>query len=325
LFRQRIREQRIRDCHGDLHLEHIHITPRTLCIYDCIEFNDRLRYVDIANDAAFLAMDLDHNGRPDLSRHFAQAMAEALEDPGLLELMDFYKCYRACVRGKVESFRFGAQETAEIERRRAREAAQAYFRLALQYAVAGSQPLVLMVMGRVASGKSFLAGALAHELGWELLSSDRMRKELFNVPINDRGDAGALAQLYSRSATNRTYKALFERAAAHLRKGRGVVVDATFSRRDQRRFFREKLDSIGAAYCFVEVCAGEATRRKRLRQRDGRAGEISDARIEDVDAIDGIYEEPAEFLGKKLVRVRSTGRPVHTLTQTVLLRVASSC
>ena len=69
LFETRIREQRIRDCHGDLHLEHIHISPATLSIYDCIEFNDRFRYIDVANDVAFLAMDLDFHGRPDLSRN----------------------------------------------------------------------------------------------------------------------------------------------------------------------------------------------------------------------------------------------------------------
>ena len=110
LFESRVRERRIGDCHGDLHLDHIHLTPTQLSIYDCIEFNDRFRYIDHANDIAFLAMDFDYQGRRDLSRSLTKRMADALCDQGILELMDFYKCYRAFVRGKVDSLQSaGAQ------------------------------------------------------------------------------------------------------------------------------------------------------------------------------------------------------------------------
>jgi uncharacterized protein len=157
LFESRIREQRIRDCHGDLHLEHIHISPATVSIYDCIEFNDRFRYIDVANDVAFLAMDLDFHGQTDLSRQFTGRIIEALNDQGMVRLMDFYKCYRAYVRGKVESFHQGAPGLHERERKDSRVRAERYFRLALQYAVSGSEPMALIVMGRVAAGKSSLA------------------------------------------------------------------------------------------------------------------------------------------------------------------------
>ena len=99
LFAARVREQRIRDCHGDLHLDHIHLTPERLTIYDCIEFNDRFRYIDVANDAAFLAMDFDFHERPDLSRHFAVRMATLLGDPGLLRTPRFLQMLpRLCAR-----------------------------------------------------------------------------------------------------------------------------------------------------------------------------------------------------------------------------------
>src|SRR6266536_1643180 len=116
LFASRIQDKWIRDCHGDLHLEHIHLTPRALHIYDCIEFNDRLRYVDVANDVAFLAMDLDYEGRPDFARHFVAHMAEALGDRRMLQLIDFYKCYRAYVRGKVETLHSVTHAAPEAER-----------------------------------------------------------------------------------------------------------------------------------------------------------------------------------------------------------------
>ncbi|MDW8366766.1 MAG: hypothetical protein RMK49_13050 [Abditibacteriales bacterium] len=126
LFESRVREGWIRDGHGDLHTAHIHISPQTLHIYDCVEFNDRLRYVDVASDVAFLAMDLDFHGRADLSRHFVACMARALGDDNMLRLMDFYKCYRAYVRGKVESLRSREREMPKGERAESRARAAVF-------------------------------------------------------------------------------------------------------------------------------------------------------------------------------------------------------
>jgi uncharacterized protein len=103
LFRERIQQHRIRDCHGDLHLDHVHITPEATTIFDCIEFNDRFRFIDIANDLAFLAMDFDFEGKHELGNLFLRNAARAFRDPAMLKLANFYKCYRAFVRGKVES------------------------------------------------------------------------------------------------------------------------------------------------------------------------------------------------------------------------------
>ena len=115
----RIREQSIRDCHGDLHLEHVHLAPEMLSIYDCIEFNDRFRYIDVANDIAFLAMDFDYHGRPTVL-YFIVRLADALGDCGMLGLMDFYKCDRAYVRGKVESVGQSEVDVSDSERKESR-------------------------------------------------------------------------------------------------------------------------------------------------------------------------------------------------------------
>ena len=103
LLEQRRREGRIVDAHGDLRLEHIHADRDGLCIYDCIEFSERLRTIDTASDIAFLAMDLDYAGCHDLARYFVTEMARALDDSTLDGVIDFYACYRAYVRAKVES------------------------------------------------------------------------------------------------------------------------------------------------------------------------------------------------------------------------------
>jgi aminoglycoside phosphotransferase family enzyme len=138
LFRQRIREHRIRDCHGDLHMKNICLTD-PVAIFDCIEFNPRFRYGDVAADIDFLAMDLDFHGFRDLSRYFVERFAAASRDPELLQALDFYKCYRAYVRGKIHAFTAQDPGQGQDARERARSTAQAYFALAGEYAEAGAR------------------------------------------------------------------------------------------------------------------------------------------------------------------------------------------
>jgi len=132
LFHKRVAGGRIRDCHGDLHAAHICFTD-DICIYDCIEFNDRFRYCDVASEVAFLAMDLDHYGRADLSRCFVNVYVARSQDKELLKLLNFYKCYRAYVRGKVESFKLDDPHIPDEERARALSTARSYFDLAESY------------------------------------------------------------------------------------------------------------------------------------------------------------------------------------------------
>jgi len=151
LFGKRIREDRIRDCHGDLHAAHVCFTDDTrlparritlagepspggqVCIYDCIEFNDRFRYSDVASEVAFLAMDLDRYQQAGLSRHLVDTYVDLSHDEELLRLLDFYKCYRAYVRGKVESFKLDDPYIPEEEKAKVLTAALGYFQLAESY------------------------------------------------------------------------------------------------------------------------------------------------------------------------------------------------
>ena len=138
LFLKRIREGRIRDCHGDLHMKNICLADG-IYIFDCIEFNPRFRYGDVAADIDFLAMDLDFHGLEDLSRDFVQGFAAASRDPELLMMLDFYKCYRAYVRGKINGFAAQDPELSPTARDQAEKTAQAYFALAGRYAEAGAR------------------------------------------------------------------------------------------------------------------------------------------------------------------------------------------
>lgn len=138
LFLRRIEEGRIRDCHGDLHMRNICLADG-IYIFDCIEFNPRFRYGDVAADIDFLAMDLDFHGFRDLSRYLVEGYAEAAGDPDLLVMLDFYKCYRAYVRGKINAFAAGEGELPPEARKEAKSLAQAYFHLAGEYAREGAR------------------------------------------------------------------------------------------------------------------------------------------------------------------------------------------
>ncbi len=132
LFNKRIKDGRIRDCHGDLHAAHVCLS-NGIYIYDCIEFNDRFRYGDVASEVAFLAMDLDRFQRADLSRAFVTAYVRLSQDKELLQLLNFYKCYRAYVRGKVANFMLDDPHISEKEKTSALAAARSYFELAESY------------------------------------------------------------------------------------------------------------------------------------------------------------------------------------------------
>jgi aminoglycoside phosphotransferase family enzyme len=134
IFHRRIAAGRIRDCHGDLRLEHI-FWGNEISIFDCIEFNERFRYTDTAADIAFLAMDLDYHGKEDLSGHLIQSYIQRSADQDLVKVLEFYKCYRAYVRGKVESFRLDDPNMPEKEKKEALKRAQKYFSLSHRYAL----------------------------------------------------------------------------------------------------------------------------------------------------------------------------------------------
>ncbi|MEN8139617.1 MAG: hypothetical protein ABFR97_00155 [Thermodesulfobacteriota bacterium] len=124
----------VRDCHGDLYSANICLAPDQVYIFDCIEFNERFRYHDVASDVAFLAMDLDFRGLTDLSSYFIESFVARSGDEGLREVLNFYKCYRAYVRGKIGLFTAHAPEVDGATQAAALDAAAKYFGLAHSYA-----------------------------------------------------------------------------------------------------------------------------------------------------------------------------------------------
>jgi aminoglycoside phosphotransferase family enzyme/predicted kinase len=328
-FHERIQKHRILDCHGDLHLDHVHLTPEATTIFDCIEFNDRFRFIDIANDLAFLAMDFDFKGRSDLGNMFLRNAARELGDAGMLKIANFYKCYRAFVRAKVESIQATEKETTnpqEHEKRAAR-----YFRLAFRYAVGGSEPFILVVMGGVGTGKSTIAKRLASELNWPVFSSDEIRKTLTGVPLTQRTVPELRNKIYSAQMTRRTYRELAKDALAAigcsrgrrprpLQPSKGVILDATFSTRALRKFLRDECMKANVSIQFIELDVSPDEIKNRLKLRDEKTAETSDARLEDFEKLKTAYQPPSE-LASDLIRV-STISSVSDTVKAALLRLA---
>ncbi len=245
LFGSRINEGRVRDCHGDLRLQHVYILDeyRTgeqselpqMAILDGIEFNERFRYSDVACEIAFLTMELDVLDRPDLSRVFVESYIAETGDHALLELLPFYSCYRACVRGKVLGFQLDELEVLEEQRKLAGEQAADFFKLAASYLGGSTSPTLMLVGGLMGTGKTTLALTLRRQLGWTLYASDTVRKSLAHIdpaqPIAEAFGQG----LYSKEWTARTYNALIDKASSTLASGHSVLLDASFVRRADRQ------------------------------------------------------------------------------------------
>jgi len=276
LFNKRVKEGRIRDCHGDLHAAHICFTD-DICIYDCIEFNDRFRYCDVASEMAFLAMDLDHYGRADLSRALVKAYVAGSGDKEMLKLLGFYKSYRAYVRGKVESFKLDDPYISKGEKEETQDIAASYFDLARAYTRA--KPVLFITVGLVGTGKTTLAQALAKRLGLVIITSDITRKQLAGVPLTEHRFEGLDGGIYSAELSRKTYDKIFSGAGDILVEGGSVVLDASFIKAEERLKAKRVAEEAGADFFIIECTLDEANIKKRLERRL-KEGSVSDGRWE---------------------------------------------
>ncbi len=298
----------VRDGHGDLHSEHISIADDGMIqIFDCLEFNEDLRLADVACDLAFLAMDLDFNGRHDFSTALVRLSSRTLDDPALPKMISYYQNYRACVRAKVELLHSVAETAGDAERHQAQITALRYLRLALRYALVGTERCIVAFMGGVASGKSFLAEQLSNLTEWTVLSSDRIRKSLAGVELHHRGSESERSQLYHPAMSELVYRRLQEDALSELGQASGVILDATFSRQTDRSALQAFCNDSKIELLWVEAFAAESVIRERLAQRSLRSDVVSDARAEDFEMLAARYESPSEFTAERLIRIETDG------------------
>ncbi|MEK6776308.1 MAG: AAA family ATPase [bacterium] len=305
LLRKRMQENKIRDGHGDIRMEHICIDD-PIVIFDCVEFNRRFRYIDVASDLAFLAMDLDFHKARDLSRHLVRTYVDYTHDLDLLKLIRFYKCYRAYVRGKVESFNYNDTHLPDEERKAALASAQAYFTLADSYA--GGRPYLMIMTGLTGTGKTTVAEPLSREMDAALFQSDRIRKELADIPVEEHRFESFDQGIYSAEFTRRTYQALMHKAEEALKNQQSVIMDATFLKKEDRVQAYRIAEQIGVPFFVIEVTCPEQEVERRLSLRLQQAGVSSDGRWEIYQAQKQTAEPVTEVPAENKIRIDSSDK-----------------
>jgi aminoglycoside phosphotransferase family enzyme/predicted kinase len=268
-FLRRKAEGRVRACHGDLHSANITTVGGHVEVFDCIEFNDSLRWTDVLNDLAFICMDLQAHGLGGLAARLLNGYLERGGDYEGLAVLRYYQVECALVRWKVASLPQGGAGPDGA-------GAARYRRFALQSLRPGPAAL-LILHGVSGSGKSTLARSLVELLGAVQVRADVERKRLHGLDPCLPAAAGVDAGLYAPAATRATYARLRLLAAAVVRAGLPALVDATFLRRQQRQLFRTLADALGVPFFIVDLRAGEATLRARVAARAEAGGDPSDA------------------------------------------------
>jgi aminoglycoside phosphotransferase family enzyme/predicted kinase len=268
-----------RDAHGDLHLDHVYwfpeqAPPGDLVVVDCIEFNDRFRFIDPVADMAFAYMDFLFHGRADLANVFAEQYFRASGDEEGRALLPLYTAYRAAVRGSVEGLHCAEAEISDEEKTVKLEQARRHWLLALAALEEPQRrPCLVLIGGLPGTGKSTLAQGLSARAGFTWIRSDEVRKELVELPIDQLVPADSRADLYHPEHTERTYRTCLHRAQELLFEGNRVLVDATFREERQRCAFLDAARAWGVPAILFLCRAEPPAVRQRLAARHGDASD----------------------------------------------------
>jgi aminoglycoside phosphotransferase family enzyme/predicted kinase len=260
LFAQRVAAGRIVDGHGDLICDDIFCLDDGPRVLDCLEFDDRLRYLDGLDDIAFLAMDLEKLGAARWGRLLIDRYADFAGDPAPASLRHHYVAYRAFVRVKVQCLRHAQGDRGAVVD------ARAYADIAIRHLHEGAVRM-MVVGGLPGAGKSTVAGLIADRLGAVLLSSDRLRKELNGIDPLIRSPQSYRGGLYDPDHTGRTYRELLQRAAELLGRGESVVLDASWTNAAFRVDAATTANQVHSDLLQFECWAPPELRRKRLAAR----------------------------------------------------------
>jgi aminoglycoside phosphotransferase family enzyme/predicted kinase len=264
-FAKRKLTEHIRACHGDLHLRNMAWIDNQPVLFDCIEFNPSLRIIDTINDIAFLTMDLDVRGQNFFSWVFLDAYMQHSGDFNGLTGLRFYQVYRAMVRAKVAAIQLSQNQ--QEKQQPLLDLLSSYLHLAMTYIKTPKAQLIL-THGLSGSGKSTFVNKLAPHIGALCLHSDRERK---------RSPASMNTDLYTSRAREKTYTQLAQHTENMLMQGINVIVDATFTRKQDRQIFQRIADKERRPLTILDFQLSEQTLRNRLRHRSTSTAELSDA------------------------------------------------
>ena len=298
--------------HGDLRAEHVFIERGVVRVIDCAELAPRLREVDAGADLSFLVMDLEMRGRPDLAAELIHAYRGAGGDPGPGSLICFHAAQRAWIRAKVDVIRGQEAAPGSPVASVATGGAQRLARCARRLAWGARRPILIVVCGPAASGKTTLATKMGEVSALPVLSSDRVRKGLAGLRPTDRGGD----DLYTREFNQATYAELGRLAAHELRLGRGGIIDATFRHRADRDSFTRETVGMHPQPIFVECHAPAAVTARWAAARAADRERVSDATATIAEHQRFEFEPLDEVSPRRHLAVR-TDRPVDEALGTI--------
>jgi uncharacterized protein len=319
LLEKRVISHKIRDCHGDLHLEHICITDEIIA-FDCIEFNERFRFGDVAAEVAFLTMDLDFNGYPQQAEFFVKSYLAYSGDTDMLILLNFYRCYYAYVRGKVISFRLDQRDIPADDRSRIAGTARSYFDLAYTYAARLEEPVLILTTGLMGCGKSYQARHLAARLGARTIRTDVLRKELLQINPTQRHHVEFGQGIYSDDISRLTYDKAYEIAGCAIKAGEPVIIDASFKKRSERQKAMQMAQKLDIPFYVIECTCRDEIVKIRLEKRALEKTNASDGRWEIFQEQKRDFDEITEVPAANYFKIETSENP-EILRQEIIRRI----
>ena len=272
-FEQRKRNGFIRECHGDMHLRNLVWIDDKAMAFDCIEFNSKLRWIDVISEVAFLVMDLKDRQQHQLANRFLNSYMEITGDYSGLSVLLYYLVYRAMVRAKVNALRLEQKNISANERQQTQAAFESYLDLATNF-TDKPEPKLIIMRGLSASGKSTVSQQLLDRLGAIRIRSDVERKRLFHTAGQNNTANKIDNGIYSAEASQLTYTHLSALATTIIDAGFSVIIDAAFLKHVQRVPFQKLAGYLNVHYVILEVTAPDEVLRTRIKQRKN---DISDA------------------------------------------------
>ena len=269
LFINRVKQNKIKECHGDLHLRNICLWQNKIQLFDRIEFNESFRFVDTMYDVAFTVMDLEARGYPEFATAFLNSYLENSGDWEGLLVLPLYLSRQAYVRAKVNSFLLDDSQISKAEKEEARKVASDYYRQAYQYTQSKSGSLIMM-SGLSGSGKSTVAKSIARNKGAIAIRSDAVRKHLAGIPIDKSG----ADSIYTSEMTQKTYARLLELGTMLVKEGYTVILDAKYDRLSLRQPVITQAEGLNIPLKIIHCIAPMSVLCDRLNQRQN---DISDA------------------------------------------------
>lgn len=298
-FYERRRSGFVKEIHGDLHSQHISLGNPPI-IFDCIEFNNRFRIDDVLNDISFLLMDLEYNGRFDLSEVVLNVYSDCYREAIDKEFIKFYKVYRAVVRGKVEGF---ISDTLNDEGKKSRviKRARDYFSLAETYLDDSTQFNPVIFFGPSGSGKSTIAKEFSKF--YKVIRSDEVRKSISGKSVDNHIYVGFGEDIYSAKMTEKTYNKMADIMLDDIKNGKKIILDATFLKKWQRDIVMGVCKNMGLNPFFVYFFAPQDLLFERIKMRIKEGKDISDAHEEILKKQLNEMEQPDELPSFRLLKL----------------------